>query len=273
MAFLDYGCYIWHNGKLVLPHDQYENLKEYVNSLGRKGYTYKEEESDGWLIHGHGFVYNNKYFYSVLKGSFATLTTIDHENRTFESHHMDYYLKHEELDKCLWKKAIKNKTFNFEYENDDIKIMITSDVSPVKDTHNNLCKHVFLDKATGDEWVIIAGYGYGTNAESLDDTEGALSMPDGDPIPSDVEQHIKDYEEFSREFKKCYGLREQKEFLWNIEWPWPSFYFRAEKYAEPDYHLKRQKQMKKAFKLLNGLRPYSKYPYPYLKPKYRKAIK
>ena len=39
MAFIDYGCYVWKNGELLLPRDQYDKAKEYINSLKQKGYS------------------------------------------------------------------------------------------------------------------------------------------------------------------------------------------------------------------------------------------
>ena len=271
MAFIDYGCYIWKNGKLVLPKDQNNKAREYLSSLKEKGYSVKAYDKDARLIDGHGAIYGKNFVLSVLKNDCCFLTFIDHQNKTLIPNRLDSLLNRD----CslVWLKYRDKKDYTVEYENEDIYLIMTTEVLGIKNYDGRLCRYIITDKEAGIEYLIVIGAQYGTNASSLDDIDGAYTHPDGEPVECDVLQKQKLYDEFFEVFKKLNNEYEREKFLWE-SWTWPSPYFNASRYLEiNDYSFGRIRNRQKALKLEGHIRPFMKYDCVPIKFKYRGRLR
>ena len=271
MAFIDYGCYIWKNGELLLPRDQYDKAEEYINSLKEKEYSVKAFNKDARLIDGHGAVFGKNFVLSVLKDDCCFLTLIDHQSKKLIPNRLDNLLNQD----CsiIWLKYRDKKEYTVEYENDDIYVVMTTETPGIKNYDGRLCKYIITDKETNDEYIIIIGAQYGTNASSLEDIDGAYTHPDGEPVECDVLREQKLYDYFFAVFKTLNNKYEREEFLWK-SWEWPSPYFSASRYLEiSNYSFGRIRNRQKALKLQGHIRPFMKYDCVPIKFKYRERLR
>lgn len=271
MAFIDYGCYIWKNGELLLPRDQYNKAEEYINSLKEKGYSVEALDKDARLIDGHGAVFGKNFILSVLKDDCCFLTLIDHQSKKLIPNRLDNLLNQD----CsiIWLKYRDKKEYTIEYENDDIHLIMTTETPGIKNYEGRLCKYIITDKETNDEYIIIIGAQYGTNASSLEDIDGAYTHPDGEPVECDVLREQKLYDDFFAVFKTLNNKYEREEFLWR-SWEWPSPYFSASRYLEiSNYSFGRIRNRQKALKLQGHIRPFMKYDCVPIKFKYRGRLR
>lgn len=271
MAFIDYGCYIWKNDELLLPRDQYDKAKEYINSLKEKGYSVEAFDRDARLIDGHGAVFGKNFILSVLKDDCCFLTLIDHQSKKLIPNRLDNLLNQD----CsiIWLKYRDKKEYTVEYENDDIYIIMTTETPGIKNYDGRLCKYIITDKETNDEYIITIGAQYGTNASSLEDIDGAYTHPDGEPVECDVLREQKLYDDFFAVFKTLNNKYEREEFLWK-SWEWPSPYFSASRYLEiSNYSFGRIRNRQKALKLQGHIRPFMKYDCVPIKFRYRGRLR
>ena len=271
MAFIDYGCYIWKNGELLLPRDQYNKAEEYINSLKEKGYSVETLDEDARIIDGHGAVFGKNFVLSVLKDDCCFLTLIDHQNKKLIPNRLDSLINRD----CslIWLKYRDKKEYTVEYENDDIYVVMTTETPGIKNYDGRLCKYIITDKETNDEYIIIIGAQYGTNASSLEDIDGAYTHPDGEPVECDVLREQKLYDDFFAVFKTLNNKYEREEFLWK-SWEWPSPYFSASRYLEiSNYSFGRIRNRQKALKLQGHIRPFMKYDCVPIKFKYRGRLR
>lgn len=186
MAFIDYGCYIWKNDELLLPRDQYDKAKEYINSLKEKGYSVEALNKDARLIDGHGAVFGKNFVLSALKDDCCFITLIDHQNKKLIPNRLDGLLNRD----CgiIWLKYRDKKEYTIEYDNEDIHLIMKTETPGIKNYDGRLCKYIIIDKETNDEYIIIIGAEYGTNASSLEDIDGAYTYPNGEPVECEVLQ-------------------------------------------------------------------------------------
>ena len=271
MAFIDYGCYIWKNGELLLPRDQYNKAEEYINFLKEKGYSVETLDKDARLIDGHGAVFGKNFILSVLKDDCCFLTLIDHQSKKLIPNRLDNLLNQD----CsiIWLKYRDKKEYTVEYENDDIYVVMTTETPGIKNYDGRLCKYIITDKETNDEYIIIIGAQYGTNASSLEDIDGAYTHPDGEPVECDVLREQKLYDDFFAVFKTLNNKYEREEFLWK-SWVWPSPYFSASRYLEiSNYSFGRIRNRQKALRLEGHIRPFMKYDCVPIKFKYRGRLR
>lgn len=271
MAFIDYGCYIWKNNELLLPRDQYDKAKEYINSLKEKGYSVKALNKDARLIDGHGAVFGKNFVLSALKDDCCFITLIDHQNKKLIPNRLDGLLNRD----CgiIWLKYRDKKEYTIEYENEDIHLIMTTETPGIKNYDGRLCKYIITDKETNDEYIIIIGAQYGTNASSLEDIDGAYTHPDGEPVEYDVLREQKLYDDFFAVFKTLNNKYEREEFLWK-SWEWPSPYFSASRYLEiSNYSFGRIRNRQKALRLQGHIRPFMKYDCVPIKFKYRGRLR
>lgn len=271
MAFIDYGCYIWKNNELLLPRDQYDKAEEYINSLKEKEYSIKAFNKDARLIDGHGVVYGKNFILSVLKDDCCFLTLIDHQNKLLIPNLLDGLLNRD----CslIWLKYRDKKEYTVEYENDDVHVIMTTETPGIKNYDGRLCKYIVTDKNTNDEYIIIIGSQYGTNARSLEDIDGAYTYQDGEPVECDVLQEQKLYNNFFEVFKTLKNKYERENFLWK-SWEWPSPHFRDSRYTEiSDFSFGRIRNRQKALRLQGHIRPFMKYGCVPIKFKYRGRFK
>lgn len=271
MAFIDYGCYIWKNGELLLPRDQYDKAKEYIDSLKEKGYSVKALNKDARLIDGHGAIFGKNFVLSALKDDCCFITLIDHQNKKLIPNRLDNLLNQD----CsiIWLKYRDKKEYTVEYENDDIYVVMTTETPGIKNYDGRLCKYIITDKETNDEYIIIIGAQYGTNASSLEDIDGAYTHPDGEPVECDVLREQKLYDDFFAVFKTLNNKYEREEFLWK-SWEWPSPYFSASRYLEiSNYSFGRIRNRQKALRLEGHIRPFMKYDCVPIKFKYRGRLR
>ena len=271
MAFIDYGCYIWKNDELLLPRDQYDKAKKYLDSLKEKKYSVEALDKDARLIDGHGAVYGKNFILSVLKDDCCFLTLIDHQSKKLIPNRLDNLLNQD----CsiIWLKYRDKKEYTVEYENDDIYVVMTTETPGIKNYDGRLCKYIITDKETNDEYIIIIGAQYGTNASSLEDIDGAYTHPDGEPVECDVLREQKLYDDFFAVFKTLNNKYEREEFLWK-SWEWPSPYFSASRYLEiSNYSFGRIRNRQKALKLQGHIRPFMKYDCVPIKFKYRGRLR
>lgn len=271
MAFIDYGCYIWKNDELLLPKDQYNKAKEYINSLKEKGYSVKALDKDARLIDGHGAVFGKNFVLSALKDDCCFITLIDHQNKKLIPNRLDGLLNRD----CgiIWLKYRDKKEYTIEYKNEDIHLIMTTETPGIKNYDGRLCKYIVTDKETNDEYIIIIGAQYGTNASSLEDIDGAYTHPDGEPVECDVLREQKLYDDFFAVFKTLNNKYEREEFLWK-SWEWPSPYFSASRYLEiSNYSFGRIRNRQKALKLQGHIRPFMKYDCVPIKFKYRGRLR
>lgn len=271
MAFIDYGCYIWKNDELLLPRDQYDKAKEYINFLKEKGYSVEALDKDARLIDGHGAVFGKNFVLSALKDDCCFLTLVDHQNKKLIPNRLDNLLNRD----CgiIWLKYRDKKEYTIEYENDDIHVIMTTETLGIKNYDGRLCKYIITDKNTNDEYIIIIGSQYGTNARSLEDIDGAYTHPDGEPVECDVLQEQKLYDDFFAVFKTLNNKYKREKFLWE-SWTWPSPYFSASRYLEiSDYSFGRIRNRQKALRLQGHIRPFMKYGCVPIKFKYRGRLR
>jgi hypothetical protein len=271
MAFIDYGCYIWKNDELLLPRDQNNKAREYIDSLKEKGYSVKAFNSDARLIDGHGAVFGKNFVLSVLKDDCCFITFVDHQNKLLIPNRLDSLLNRD----CgiIWLKYRDKKEYAIEYENEDVHVIMTTETPGIKNYDGRLCKYIIIDKETNDEYIIIIGAQYGTNASSLEDIDGAYTHPDGEPVECDVLREQKLYDDFFAVFKTLNNKYEREEFLWK-SWEWPSPYFNASRYLEiSDYSFGRIRNRQKALKLEGHIRPFMKYDCVPIKFKYRGRLR
>lgn len=271
MAFIDYGCYIWKNGELLLPRDQYDKAKEYIDSLKEKGYSVKALNKDARLIDGHGAVFGKNFVLSALKDDCCFITLIDHQNKKLIPNRLDSLINRD----CgiIWLKYRDKKEYTVEYENDDVHVIMTTETPGIKNYDGRLCKYIITDKETNDEYIIIIGAQYGTNADSLEDIDSAYTHPDGEPVECDVLREQKLYDDFFAVFKTLNNKYEREEFLWK-SWEWPSPYFNASRYLEiSNYSFGRIRNRQKALKLQGHILPFMKYDCVPIKFKYRGRLR
>lgn len=271
MAFIDYGCYVWKNNELLLPRDQINKAQEYIDSLKEKGYSVNSLNKDVRLVDGHGAVFGKNFVCSVLKDYCCFLTLIDHQNKTLTPNCLDNLLNRE----CdlTWLKYLHKKEYTVEYENDNVHILMTTETPGIKNYEGRLCKYIIIDKETNDEYIIVAGSQYGTNASSLEDIDDAYTHPNGEPVECDVLRKQKLYDDFFAVFKTLKNKYEREEFLWK-SWEWPSPYFRGSRYLEiSDYSFGRIQNRQKALKLQGHIRPFMKYECVPIKFKYRGRLR
>lgn len=271
MAFIDYGCYIWKNGELLLPRDQYNKAEEYLDSLKEKEYSVEALDKDARLIDGHGAVFGKNFVLSALKDDCCFITLIDHQNKKLIPNRLDGLLNQD----CgiIWLKYRDKKEYTIEYKNEDIHIIMTTETPGIKNYDGRLCKYIITDKETNDEYIIIIGAQYGTNASSLEDIDGAYTHPDGEPVECDVLREQKLYDDFFAVFKTLNNKYEREEFLWK-SWEWPSPYFSASRYLEiSNYSFGRIRNRQKALKLQGHIRPFMKYDCVPIKFKYRGRLR
>lgn len=271
MAFIDYGCYIWKNDELLLPKDQYNKAEEYINSLKEKGYSVEALDKDARLIDGHGAVFGKNFVLSALKDDCCFITLIDHQNKKLIPNRLDGLLNRD----CgiIWLKYRDKKEYTIEYKNEDIHLIMTTETPGIKNYDGRLCKYIVTDKETNDEYIIIIGAQYGTNASSLEDIYGAYTHPDGEPVECDVLREQKLYDDFFAVFKTLNNKYEREEFLWK-SWEWPSPYFSASRYLEiSNYSFGRIRNRQKALKLQGHIRPFMKYDCVPIKFKYRGRLR
>lgn len=271
MAFIDYGCYIWKNDELLLPKDQYNKAKEYINSLKEKGYSVEALDKDARLIDGHGAVFGKNFVLSVLKDDCCFITLIDHQNKKMIPNRLDGLLNRD----CgiIWLKYRDKKEYTIEYENDNIHLIMTTETPGIKNYKGRLCKYIIIDRETNDEYIIIIGAEYGTNASSLEDIDGAYTYPDGEPVECEVLQEEKLYNDFLEVFKTLGNKYEKEKFLWE-SWTWPSPHFKASRYLEiSDYSFGRIRNRQKALRLQGNIRPFMKYGLVPIKFKYRGRLR
>ena len=140
MAFIDYGCYIWKNDELLLPRDQYNKTKEYIDSLKQKGYSVKNSDKDARLIDGHGAVFGKNFVLSVLKDDCCFLTLVDHQNKILKPNLLDNLINRD----CslIWLKYRDKKEYTAEYENEDIHVVMTTETPGIKNYDGRLCKYI-----------------------------------------------------------------------------------------------------------------------------------
>lgn len=271
MAFIDYGCYIWKNGELLLPRDQYDKAKKYLDSLKEKEYSVEALDKDARLIDGHGAVFEKNFVLSALKDDCCFITLIDHQNKKLIPNRLDGLLNQD----CsiIWLKYRDKKEYTVKYENDDVHVIMTTETPGIKNYDGRLCKYIIIDKETNDKYIIIIGAQYGTNASSLEDIDGAYTHPDGEPVECDVLREQKLYDDFIAVFKTLNNKYEREEFLWK-SWEWPSPYFKASRYLEiSDYSFGRIRNRQKALKLQGHIRPFMKYDCVPIKFKYRGRLR
>lgn len=271
MAFIDFGCYVWKNDELLLPRDQYDKAEEYINFLKEKGYSVEALDKDARLIDGHGAVFGKNFVLSALKDDCCFITLIDHRNKKLIPNRLDNLLNQD----CsiIWLKYRDKKEYTVEYENDDIYIVMTTETPGIKNYDGRLCKYIITDKETNDEYIIIIGAQYGTNASSLEDIDGAYTHPDGEPVECDVLREQKLYDDFFAVFKTLNNKYEREEFLWK-SWEWPSPYFSASRYLEiSNYSFGRIRNRQKALRLQGHIRPFMKYDCVPIKFKYRGRLR
>lgn len=267
MAFIDFGCYVWKNDELLLPRDQYDKAEEYINFLKEKGYSVEALDKDTRLIDGHGAVFEKNFVLSALKDDCCFITLIDHRNKKLIPNRLDGLLNRD----CgiIWLKYRDKKEYTIEYKNEDIHLIMTTETPGIKNYDGRLCKYIITDKETNDEYIIIIGAQYGTNASSLEDIDGAYTHPDGEPVECDVLREQKLYDDFFAVFKTLKNKYEREEFLWK-SWEWPSPYFSASRYLEiSNYSFGRIRNRQKALKLQGRIRPFMKYDCVPIKFKYR----
>ena len=127
MAFINYGCYIWKNDELLLPRDQYDKAKKYLNSLKEKGYSVEALDKDARLIDGHGAVFGKNFILSVLKMIVVFLTLVDHQNKKLIPNRLDNLINRD----CgiIWLKYRDKKEYTIEYDNEDIHLIMTTENS------------------------------------------------------------------------------------------------------------------------------------------------
>ena len=271
MAFIDFGCYVWKNDELLLPRDQCDKAEEYINFLKEKGYSVEALDKDARLIDGHGAVFGKNFVLSALKDDCCFITLIDHRNKKLIPNRLDNLLNRD----CgiIWLKYRDKKEYTIEYENDDIHLIMTTETPGIKNYDGRLCKYITTDKETNDEYIIIIGAQYGTNASSLEDIDGAYTHPDGEPVECDVLREQKLYDDFFAVFKTLNNKYEREEFLWK-SWEWPSPYFSASRYLEiSNYSFGRIRNQQKALKLQGHIRPFMKYDCVPIKFKYRGRLR
>lgn len=271
MAFIDYSCYIWKNGELLLPRDQYDKAEEYINSLKEKGYSVEALDKDARLIDGHGAVFGKNFVLSALKDDCCFITFVDHQNKLLIPNRLDSLLNRN----CgiIWLKYRDKKEYTIKYENEDVHVIMTTETPGIKNYDGRLCKYIITDKETNDEYIIIIGAQYGTNASSLEDIDGAYTHPDGEPVECDVLREQKLYDDFFAVFKTLNNKYEREEFLWR-SWEWPSPYFSASRYLEiSNYSFGRIRNRQKALKLQGHIRPFMKYDCVPIKFKYRGRLR
>lgn len=271
MAFIDFGCYVWKNDELLLPRDQYDKAEEYINFLKEKGYSVEALDKDARLIDGHGAVFGKNFVLSALKDDCCFITLIDHRNKKLIPNRLDNLLNQD----CsiIWLKYRDKKEYTVEYENDDIYVVMTTETPGIKNYDGRLCKYIITDKETNDEYIIIIGAQYGTNASSLEDIDGAYTHPDGEPVECDVLREQKLYDDFFAVFKTLNNKYEREEFLWK-SWEWPSPYFSASRYLEiSNYSFGRIRNRQKALRLEGHIRPFMKYDCVPIKFKYRGRLR
>ena len=271
MAFIDYGCYIWKNDELLLPRDQYDKAKEYINSLKEKGYSVEALNKDARLIDGHGAVFGKNFVLSALKDDCCFLTLIDHQNKKLIPNRLDGLLNRD----CgiIWLKYRDKKEYTIEYDNEDIHLIMTTETPGIKNYDGRLCKYIIIDKETNDEYIIIIGAEYGTNADSLENIDGAYTYPDGEPVQCDTLRDETDYNNFLEVFKTLKNKYDREYFLWK-SWNWPNPYFSAYKYVEiENYQFGRLRNRKKALRLQKHIRPFMKYGCVPIKFKYRGRLR
>lgn len=271
MAFIDYGCYIWKNGELLLPRDQYDKAKKYLDSLKEKEYSVEALDKDASLINGHGAVFGKNFVLSALKDDCCFIALIDHQNKKLIPNRLDGLLN--QNCSIIWLKYRDKKEYTVKYENDDVHVIMTTETPGIKNYDGRLCKYIITDKETNDEYIIIIGAQYGTNASSLEDIDGAYTHPDGEPVECDVLREQKLYDDFIAVFKTLNNKYEREEFLWK-SWEWPSPYFKASRYLEiSDYSFGRIRNRQKALKLQGHIRPFMKYDCVPIKFKYRGRLR
>lgn len=271
MAFIDFGCYVWKNDELLLPRDQYDKAEEYINFLKEKGYSVEALDKDARLIDGHGAVFGKNFVLSALKDDCCFITLIDHRNKKLIPNRLDGLLNRD----CgiIWLKYRDKKEYTIEYKNEDIHLIMTTETPGIKNYDGRLCKYIITDKETNDEYIIIIGAQYGTNASSLEDIDGAYTHPDGEPVECDVLREQKLYDDFFAVFKTLKNKYEREEFLWK-SWEWPSPYFSASRYLEiSNYSFGRIRNRQKALKLQGHIRPFMKYDCVPIKFKYRGRLR
>ena len=271
MAFIDYGCYIWKNDELLLPRDQYDKAKEYLDSLKKKGYSVDNSDKDARLLDGHGAVYGKNFILSILKNDCCFLTLVDHQNKILKPNRLDNLLNRD----CgiIWLKYRDKKEYTIKYKNDDIYLIMTTETPGIKNYDGRLCKYIIIDKETNDEYIVVIGAEYGTNASDLKDINGAYTHPDGEPVESEVLEKEKLYDDFFKVFKTLKNEYEREKFLWE-SWTWPSPYFSASRYLEiNDYSFGRIQNRQKALKLEGHIRPFMKYDCVPIKFKYRGKLR
>jgi hypothetical protein len=271
MAFIDYGCYIWKNDELLLPRDQYDKAKKYLDSLKEKEYSVEALDKDARLIDGHGAVYGKNFILSVLKDDCCFLTLVDHQNKKLIPNRLDNLINRD----CgiIWLKYRDKKEYTIEYKNEDIHLIMTTETPGIKNYDGRLCKYIIIDKETNDEYIIIIGAEYGTNASSLEDIDGAYTYPNGEPVECEVLQKEKLYNDFLEVFKTLDNKYEIEKFLWE-SWTWPSPYFKASRYLEiSDYSFGRIRSRQKALRLQGNIRPFMKYGLVPIKFKYRGRLR
>ena len=271
MAFIDYGCYIWKNDELLLPRDQNNKAREYIDSLKEKGYSVKAFNPDARLIDGHGAVFGKNFVLSVLKDDGCFLTLIDHQNKLLIPNRLDSLVNRD----CslVWLKYRDKKEYTVEYENKDVHVIMTTETPGIKNYDGRLCKYIITDKETNDKYIIIIGAEYGTNASSLENIDGAYTYPNGEPVECEVLQKQKLYDDFFEVFKTLNNEYEREKFLWE-SWTWPSPYFRSSRYLEiSDYSFGRIRNRQKALKLEGHIRPFMKYDCVPIKFKYRGRLR
>ena len=271
MAFIDYGCYIWKNSELLLPKDQNNKAREYIESLKEKGYSVDDSDKDARVIDGHGAIFGKNFVLSVLKNDCCFLTLIDHQNKILIPNLLDNLVNQD----CslVWLKYRDKKEYTVEYENEDIHIIMTTETPGIKNYEGRLCKYIIMDKETNDKYIIVAGSQYGTNASSLEDIDGAYTYPNGEPVECDVLREQKLYDDFFVVFKTLNNKYKREEFLWK-SWEWPSPYFNASRYLEiSDYSFGRIRSRQKALRLEGHIRPFMKYDCVPIKFKYRGRLR
>lgn len=271
MAFIDYGCYIWKNDKLLLPKEQMNKTQEYLDSLIKKEYSKEKINDCSNFINGHAAVFGKNFILSVLKDDCCLLTLIDHQNKVIKGYIFDDLVNRD----CglVWLKYRDKKEYTVKYENDDVHVIMTTETPGIKNYDGRLCKYIITDKETNDEYIIIIGAQYGTNASSLEDINGAYTHPDGEPVECDVLQKQKLYDDFIAVFKTLDNKYERERFLWE-SWTWPSPHFKASRYLEiSDYSFGRVRSRQKALKLQGHIRPFMKYDLVPIKFKYRGRLR
>ena len=257
MAFIDYGCYVWKNNELLLPTAEFDKAKQYLDSLEEKGYAKQKYDNFSRFIDGHGAVFGTNFVYSVLKNDCSFLTMIDHDGKVIKAGYFGYVTNQDTH--IVWKKYWSKKECTINYENEYVSVTMTTETPGIKNYDGRLCKHIIIDKQTNDEYIIVAGSEYGTNADSLEDIDGAYTYPDGEPVQCDILRDRVDYNNFLEVFKTLKNKYDREYFLWK-SWDWPDPCFSAYKYVEiENYQFGRLRNRKKALRLQKHIRPFMKY--------------